>query len=142
MTRLDNPTWTQAQTKPLGNDTGAANAASLASAGDEEAEHRRAWDDVIDRKLIEWGRNPSQLAEDELDPPSADAIRAACDAAYWLRDKKEPPPGRVVPNGDGGAAFELWLGSIVVMLEFFEDGSSERTVYDDCRIVARERYAG
>jgi hypothetical protein len=93
---------------------------------------------VSDGQLVEWGRNPGGVRDHELEPPTAAAVHQACLVAIDLRDAGELPPSRVVPNGDGGIVFELTVGQRAVTLEFFDDGSIERTCYDGCRMLHRE----
>jgi|GEM_PF-1577474 len=107
--------------------TGAASDDSLVTAGQNEGEVvRKAWNTLIDSKLIEWGRDPSLLEDDELIPPSRAAIQRAVDLAIRLRDEEKlPAPKRVVPDGDGGVVFERWEGEISESFEISESGGIE-----------------
>jgi hypothetical protein len=84
-----------------------------------------AWQDVIDGKLIEWGRDPSRLAEPELIPPTRAAIKRAVAIASELRDRNVLPPMRAVPDGDGGLVFERWSGEVSESIEVDAEGRAE-----------------
>ncbi len=119
--------------------TGTAKNESLWAMEREAGENRRAWSNIIDRKLIEWGRDPTRLEDEDVVPPSFEAIKAASDSAMALRDKSIEAPKRVVPNGDGGIVFERWEGSVSETIEVFEDGSIEYCRYRDTRLTHRQR---
>ena len=101
--------------------------------------NRTAWQDLIDGKLIEWGRNPDALEDDGIRPPSATIIKLACQVATILRDEEWPPPLRVIPNGDGGIVFERREGQLFVTIEIDEDGSIEYAAFVNCRLVSQHR---
>lgn len=118
---------------------GAAEKESLWAMEREVEENRRAWNNIIDRKLIEWGRDPTRLEDEDVVPPSFEAIKVASDSAMALRDKSKEAPKRVVPNGDGGIVFERWEGSVSETIEVFEDGAIEYCRYHDTRLTHRQR---
>lgn len=120
-------------------DTGAADDSSLAATASERDKNRRGWQRIIDEKLIEWGRDPKQLEDDDLIPPSRDVISLASRLAIALRDQDCPPPSSVVPNGDGGIVLERSQGPEAVTYEVYDDGTVEYTLYNDCRVVSCER---
>ena len=123
---------------PVG--TGAADNQSLAGRNRQEREYRQGWQKLIDAKLIEWGRNPAPLEEDDLIPPSPAIVDRAAQVAMRCRDEGVSPPDSVVPNGDGGIVFEISTGNLVETLEIHSDGSREYITYEDCRVVRRERF--
>ena len=100
------------------------------------------WRVVINEPLIEWGRDPSKIADEGIDPPTREMITFASEYAMHLRDRGCPPPDRVVPNGDGGIAFEKWTGSFYQVIEFEPGGIVELLTYRDSRLVGREELSG
>ncbi|MBI3834564.1 MAG: hypothetical protein HY287_09585 [Planctomycetes bacterium] len=96
------------------------------------------WQEVIDRKLVDWGRNPQQLEYEELIPPTRFAIQSAAAIAMLCRDHALAPPMRVVPDGDGGIILERWKGSLSTSIEVARDGTVEVVVVEDCRVVSRQ----
>ena len=117
--------------------TGIAPSLALTLAGEDRCENREAWQAILDYTLVEWGRNPSQLAEDGLIPPSAYAIVVACQVAQLLRDHDKDAPLRVVPTGDGGIVFERRQGEIFETLEIQDDGSVEWAIFSNGRLSFR-----
>lgn len=64
------------------------------------------WQQIIDRQLIEWGRNPQSLRDDELEPPTIAALTKAHDAVGKLSELRLLCPTRAAVDGVGGIAFE------------------------------------
>ena len=52
--------------------------------GREDA-FREAWRKIIDGRLIEWGCYPAKLADEGVDPPTAETLKLAIDLAGQLR---------------------------------------------------------
>jgi hypothetical protein len=123
-----------------GGETGAADRGALASTEHDERQLvRKAWNDVVDYKLIEWGRDPGLLDEDELIPPSSRAIDVAIRLARHLRDQgSAPPPTRVAPDGDGGIIFERWVNGSSESFEISDGGEVEYVLFHNGRVVIRE----
>ena len=123
--------------------TGAANEELLAVTAKRREEHRRRWQEIIDSKLIEWGRDPKELADDDLVPPTPAAVDSAVQEAQVWRDAREsddefvPLPQWVVPNGDGGIVFEWREGSIARVVEILDDGSVDCAIFEDKKVVSR-----
>lgn len=117
--------------------TSVANESSLAITHQERGAARHAWADIIDLKLVEWGRNPDQLEEEELLPPSRAAIDSAVRIAMTFRDCGVYAPNRVVPDGDGGIVLERWSGSFSESFEIFSDGQIEYVSCRDHHVVER-----
>lgn len=118
--------------------TGAAKDDSLASLVDQP--NWDAWQEVIDHKLIEWGRDPDQLAEDELIPPTRESVQQATLIALWFRKQRFPPPLRVVPDGDGGIVLERWSESRTVSIEIDSQGLAEFVECCQGRVTQREPF--
>jgi hypothetical protein len=102
-----------------------------------EDRHRSDWQSVIDQKLIEWGRDPGQLAEDELIPPTRAAVARAVKIARDLRDREWPPPLRAVPDGDGGVVLERWAGPWSAAFEIDSQGGVQFVVSIDGKVTRR-----
>lgn len=98
---------------------------------------KAVWENVIDQKLIEWGRDPSQLEEDELIPPTRVAVDQAVRIAQEAISGSWSPPMSVIPDGDGGIAFERWSGSLTESIEVARDGRIEYVVCRDRKVVIR-----
>ncbi len=111
---------------------------SVLSSGEFHA-NQVGWKQVIDDQLIEWGKDPSRLEDDGIEPPSGAIIGLACDLVRTMRDKGLPPPLRVVPDGDGGIAFEWKNGPVFQTIEIEEDGSIELITFENSRLVSRQR---
>ena len=116
--------------------TRALDDAELASSRSREAQ-RAAWDDVINHHLIEWGRDPGALAEDDFVPPSVETITLAFKVAKELRDRGYDPPVRVLPDGNGGISFEHGDATYFETLNVYEDGTVELLVFQDCQLLER-----
>lgn len=121
--------------------TTAAHGSGLASEEQAAREDREAWQRIIDDFLIEWGKDPSTLDDEEIVPPSREIIHAASQVAIALRDGGEPAPLRVVPDGDGGIAFEYRSEGWFRSLSICEDGWIELVHLVDCQEVSRRRIA-
>lgn len=102
-------------------------------------EWRLAWDQIIDRQLVEWGIDPAQFADDGLTPPSRDTICLACTVAAACRDSGWSPPLRVAPDGRGGIVFERGSGDVFQTIEVRPDGSVEQFGYKNSRLCYRYR---
>ncbi len=107
--------------------TGAIDDKSLGTTPDLESHNRDAWQRMIDDYLIEWGRNPEQLADEEegLEAPTEDALRSAIEHARNNAEKALPAPLRVVSDGDGGISFERRDGDWHQSLDILPDGTAE-----------------
>jgi hypothetical protein len=107
-------------------------------------DHARAddgWERIIDRKLIEWGRDPSQLDEEGTVTPSKQTIQFAVAMAWWLRNEGLPAPTRVVPDAHGGIVFEIHQKNLHEMLRLSADFSLDYCVFENCRLVQRQKLA-
>ena len=122
---------------PAGGQTGVASNESLATSLGDREERLRAWQRFIDEKLIEWGRDPGELEEAQLIPPTRRAIDKSVRLAMTLRDRGFPPASRVVPDGDGGIVFERWEGSVSETFEVSANGTIEYVQCRDCTVKAR-----
>jgi hypothetical protein len=119
--------------------TGAADGQTLASVTSDQQREQDRWQEFIDRRLIEWGRDSSSLEDEDIVPPSAEVIRLACQLAKFLRDKGSPAPLRVVPDGDGGIVFERHDGPYYEIIEINADGSIDWASLRNARLLDRQR---
>lgn len=121
--------------KPDNRYTSASSDTELANTTDWEDKNRKKWNDIIDM-LLEWWKNPNQLIWDnDFIPPSQDLIGHACQAVSIWRDSGKDAFDRVVPDGEGGIAFEAYRGSHHVSLTLNSDLSMEFLHFEDCRLV-------
>jgi|GEM_PF-1181091 len=103
----------------------------------ELEQHRRVWQTVIDQKLIEWGRDPSQLADEWVDPPSNEIITLAIALATQMMIDGLPPPTNVVPDPNGGIVFERCQGDVLEVFRIWDDGVFEYQCFMGTRLVER-----
>lgn len=103
---------------------------------------RSQWDDFIDTTLIEWGKDPSIVADphEGIHAPTPPSIRIATQLALMMRDGGQPPPTRIVPDGEGGITFERHAGSGFQSLEVASTGLIEFLLFKDCRLLARQHF--
>ena len=96
-----------------------------------------AWREIIDDRLSAWARDPEQLADEGIVPPSAAMFQLARDVATALCDQRVDPPDRVVPNGDGGIVLRWRSDRFTWTLELDSDGSMETSLMEHTRLVCR-----
>jgi len=96
------------------------------------------WQQLIDNHLIEWGKAPGSLVDEDLMPPLAEILNKACDFARKSRDKNYPAPIRVVPDGEGGVAFEWQAGRLFIMLHLRADRVVTKDIFHDCKLIATD----
>jgi hypothetical protein len=104
--------------------------------GREDTAHA-SWD-LIDKKLIEWGCDPSQLDEEGTITPSGDTIQLAIQVATELDRQGCAAPTRVVPDPHGGIVFELQGNSVFESIHVKPDWGIEYRVLKNHRVVLRE----
>lgn len=116
--------------------TGVAADESLASVAMRDRD-REGWQHAIDTCLIEWGRNPSAVQDEGIQPPTANSLSRACELATAMRNAAEPRPLRVVPDGEGGVVFERRAGELFERLEVDSDGKIEYAILKNFQLVYR-----
>lgn len=92
---------------------------------------------MIDDFLIEWGKDLSRFKEEEIEVPSRSVIQSAVHLASKLSKEGVIPPSRVVLDGEGGIAFELYEGSRHTSLELHKDGTIELVQFRGDRLTSR-----
>ncbi len=117
-------------------DTGAVYEETLSSG--ESHQERLAWERLIDGQLIEWGRNPEQLEDDDIEAPSREIISVASTLALTMCRHEMPAPSRIAPDGEGGIVFEHREGRDFETFEIHEDGSIEYLAFHDSQLVDRQ----
>lgn len=85
------------------------------------------WRTVLD-KLDVWLRDPSALADEDVDPPAATTIRLASAIARHCAATL-PPPIRLMPNREAGIIFEWVVGETLRMWEVDDEHRCEITHY-------------
>lgn len=100
---------------------------------------REAWG-LVEKQLIEWGCDPSQLDEENTQTPSGDTIRLAIQLATALGRHGSAAPTRAVPDAHGGIVFEVQGKSIFESVHVEPDGSIEHRLFKDDRLVLRETW--
>ena len=113
----------------------------LKTGGQHENDRSSSDWDRIERQLQEWEQHPKILEDDDLDPPSQTTIQLIRDVCHALSQHAVDPPLRLVPNLDGGAAFEWRASPYLWSVEVERNGALESSVFRDGRLVTRHRIA-
>lgn len=125
----------------VGSVQGAATRASsyeVSAIGIFEAERVSSqWNDIIDNKLIEWGRHPEEIADVNLVPPTPNCLASAFSFAKRAKSMQVPAPSRTLPDGDGGLVFEWCDGDAALAIEVGPDGKGEFMAYAGSRLIFR-----
>ena len=101
-----------------------------------EAADQEAWQDVIDRKLIEWAIDFSP-PDDDIEPPSRHTLQIAALLAQQLKDEGSPPPDTVVRDANGGVVFERAVGDGAIAYHIWDDGTVELLRFRDAQLIDR-----
>jgi hypothetical protein len=112
-------------------------AAEARTSRDYESAAREKWQEVIDYRLIEWGRDPSQLEDEGVEPPTGQAIRCAIGLAQAFRDAGLTPPDSIVPDPNGGIVFERREKDVSEVLHVWDDGTREYFRFQGTRLAER-----
>ncbi len=96
----------------------------------------KGWHPIIG-KLIEWGRDPRQLDDEDVTSPSVASLNQAYLLAICGGLSNISFPQRAVSNDDGGIVFEYWDGPNFETIEIFEDGSVELCCFYDGKLFGR-----
>lgn len=98
---------------------------------------REAWNGMIDKKLIEWGLHPEEIADEGVDPPTREILQQCIKLASKWRDEDLPPPDSVVPDANGGVVLERCAGHFSEVLHFWDDGTIEYQRFRGAKLVER-----
>lgn len=104
---------------------------------ERDDESREKWQNLIDQKLIEWGRDPSQFDDEGVEPPSREIIRLAIELAEHFRDDGLTPPDSVVPDANGGIVFERRESDVSEVVHVWDDGTVDYQRFQGTRLVER-----
>lgn len=118
--------------------TGAATEEPITRDYGRKDEAHEKWQNLIDYQLIEWGRDPSQLADEDIHPPSKRTIQQAIWLANTLSKFDAPAPTRIVPDAHGGIVFERCEGKVFESIRLSADGSAEYCAFESSRLVERQ----
>ena len=102
--------------------------------GDPQRTDLEAWGAVFDT-FLKWGLDLDKLADEGAQPPSARTVALAAKLAGNLRENGVRVPEYVVPDGEGGVAFEWHVNSGTVLLELRPDDTLESSVFENHRII-------
>ncbi|MBK8207453.1 MAG: hypothetical protein IPK87_11810 [Planctomycetes bacterium] len=104
---------------------------------------KESWSRMINQKLVEWGRSPSQFESDGLASISKNALSLACRFAMDSKKQHDTPPDRVIPTVDGGIAFhwEFQSPKGEIELQFNPSGSAELTGFLQGNVILYKSYS-
>ena len=102
-----------------------------------EGTNRRAWQEVIDYKLIEWGRNTELFDDEGVEPPTRDTLQLAIALAEGLRDGGLAAPDSVVLDVNGGIVFERRENDVSEVFYVWDDGEIEYQRFHGTRLIER-----
>lgn len=97
------------------------------------------WERFIYEQLVEWGRDPSALAEEDIKPPTVDMIGFACKLAKACMNAGLPAPTRIVPDGSGGIVFERHDGLTYEAVMIYVDYKVELVLFHNGVLQSRKR---
>jgi hypothetical protein len=115
---------------------------SLADANTKEA-RKEGWKRTQD-VLLDWLRDGIPQIDQELKAPTKEAITEGLKISWSMSDSLAVPPSRVVPNGEGGLVFELFVyfedQCIFQKMEIFENLDMQMSTFRNSRLEASERF--
>ena len=95
------------------------------------------WAGLIDDPLLRWMTGPFGVDEEGFEPPGKEVVRLACRIAHRYGAEGRTPPDRVVPDGDGGLAFELEYSGTSLSLNVYDDLTVELDVFARSSLSSR-----
>ncbi|MFT4558029.1 MAG: hypothetical protein ACI8P0_002390 [Planctomycetaceae bacterium] len=106
-----------------------------------EAERVRMdlWDELFD-SIGEWKRIDGQIDDDGIEWPTAVSCER-CTTLFMQLEESSPELigfGRLVPDGDGGIAFEARIQKQLLRYEISDAGSVSRLFIDHGRVMSHE----
>lgn len=104
---------------------------------DQVEAFRHFWQQLIDYRLIEWGRDSARFDDEGVDPPSRETITRAINLVKKFQAQGLPAPDSVVPDANGGIVFERREQGITEVLHVWSDGSAEYQQFQGTRMVER-----
>ena len=115
--------------------------------GTPPAAVQEAWSAILDRTLLEWGRQAErgelEPTDDDI-PPTPNTIAEGYEFAKPLRDQGLPPPKRIYMDGDGGVVFKFAPRSPeeTISVTICGDGEIEVDYYRDGLFVQGVTFPG
>lgn len=106
---------------------------------DREGPFRAAWQKLIEKHLLNWLHDPTQLEDEGVEVPQRTIIRLSIDVAEKFRDEGLPPPDSVVPDPNGGIVFERRDNDLTEVIHIWDDGSVEYQQFRGCQLVQRQQ---
>ena len=103
---------------------------------DPTARRREQWRPHLEI-LHSWCLSPTQLADDEVEPPTPEVIALAIGVVESMIAHDEPAPTHTVPTVDGGIAFERRTGDTLQVIEIDPDGEIEALLFQYSRLIER-----
>ena len=100
-------------------------------------EAREAWQNLIDYRLIEWGRDATPFDDEGVEPPTGETIRLAIALAQESRNAGFAPPDSVVPDPNGGIVFERREKNVSGVFHVWDDGTVEYCGFQGTHLVER-----
>jgi len=89
-----------------------------------DPERQARWREIVDM-LLRWLDDPRSCIDEDYDPPTQAAIRAALRRASHGLKGSMVVPTRVAPIGDGGVVFEWQFEPTFIEVEIEGTGASE-----------------
>ena len=93
--------------------------------------------DAMDIQLNQWSKDLSDIVDCDATPPSKDVIRLARSYIARFRQKQMDPPAMIVPDGNGGIAFEWHFDRFFRLLEITKDEQLWLSEYQGGRLRSR-----
>ena len=108
--------------------------------GPADVPNQQGWQNLIDRYLLKWAEDPSQLDDpaEELFGPSKDLIHFALLIADQLRQRDFPAPISACSTGEGGVALNWKEKTTYLRLEIRADRSAEIQLFHDSKLRLRK----
>ena len=106
-----------------------------------EAERVRmdCWDELFD-SISEWKREDGQVDDDGIEWPTAISCER-CQSLFVYLEERSPELiglGRLVPDGDGGIAFEARIQKQLLRYEISNAGRVSQLLVDHGRVMFHE----
>ena len=98
----------------------------------------RAWQTIINERLGLWLRDPGQLADEGVTPPSPAIVELAIGLAQAYRDENFPCADSVVAGPNGEIQFEWRLDGGSEVIDIWDDGLIEHMRFEGTRLVERK----
>jgi hypothetical protein len=95
------------------------------------------WERDVNQRLREWTNDPSQIADDGLDPPKAEIIQKAAQLAERLQALGAPAPDSLTPDPNGGIVFSWHETDVLEEYHIWDDGSVEYRKFHGTRLMDR-----